>query len=95
MQVPEGRGHARVQNGWVTLDGEVDYDYQRHEVSAAAAQHDDSAREPGNPGARGDHAPCFARSLADTTRLAGDTNPVNDPEVRGSLAGVLGSFPPR
>ena len=32
MQVPEGRVHARVQNGWVTLDGEVDYDYQRHEV---------------------------------------------------------------
>jgi osmotically-inducible protein OsmY len=32
VQVPEGRVHARVQNGWVTLDGEVDYDYQRREV---------------------------------------------------------------
>jgi hypothetical protein len=32
VQVPEGRVHARVQNGWITLDGEVDYDYQRHEV---------------------------------------------------------------
>jgi osmotically-inducible protein OsmY len=31
-QVPEGRVHARVQGGWVTLDGEVDYEYQRHEV---------------------------------------------------------------
>jgi osmotically-inducible protein OsmY len=32
VQVPDGWVHARVQNGWVTLDGEVDYDYQRHEV---------------------------------------------------------------
>jgi osmotically-inducible protein OsmY len=31
-QVPEGRVHARVQGGWVTLEGEVDYEYQRHEV---------------------------------------------------------------
>jgi osmotically-inducible protein OsmY len=31
-QVPEGRVHARVQNGWVTLDGQVEHDYQRHEV---------------------------------------------------------------
>ena len=32
VQIPEGRVHARVQSGWVTLDGQVDYDYQRHEV---------------------------------------------------------------
>jgi osmotically-inducible protein OsmY len=32
VQVPEGRVHARVQGGWVTLNGEVEYDYQRREV---------------------------------------------------------------
>jgi osmotically-inducible protein OsmY len=32
VQVPEGKVHARVQDGWVTLEGEVEYDYQRHEV---------------------------------------------------------------
>ena len=31
-QVPDGKVHARVQEGWVTLEGEVEYDYQRHEV---------------------------------------------------------------
>src|SRR5260221_4349660 len=30
--IPEGKVHARVQAGWVTLDGEVEWDYQRHEV---------------------------------------------------------------
>lgn len=30
--VIDGRVHARVQNGWVTLEGEVDYEFQRHEV---------------------------------------------------------------
>jgi osmotically-inducible protein OsmY len=34
-QVPEGRVTARVQAGWVTLEGEVDFDYQRHEVERA------------------------------------------------------------
>jgi osmotically-inducible protein OsmY len=29
--VPEGRVHARVQGGWVILEGEVEWDYQRHE----------------------------------------------------------------
>jgi osmotically-inducible protein OsmY len=29
VQIPQGRVVARVQSGWVTLDGEVDYDYQR------------------------------------------------------------------
>jgi osmotically-inducible protein OsmY len=38
VQVPEGKVHARVQNGWVTLDGEVDYDYQRHEVERTVRQ---------------------------------------------------------
>ena len=38
VQVPEGRVHARVQNGWVTLDGEVGYDYQRHEVERMVRQ---------------------------------------------------------
>ena len=38
VQVPEGRVHARVQNGWVTLDGQVDYDYQRHEVERMVRQ---------------------------------------------------------
>lgn len=32
VQIPEGRVHARVQNGWVTLEGEVDHDFQRREV---------------------------------------------------------------
>jgi osmotically-inducible protein OsmY len=27
VQIPEGKVHARVENGWVTLDGEVDYAY--------------------------------------------------------------------
>jgi osmotically-inducible protein OsmY len=38
VQVPPGRVHARVQNGWVTLDGEVDYDYQRREVERMVRQ---------------------------------------------------------
>jgi osmotically-inducible protein OsmY len=32
IQVPEGKVRARVQAGWVTLDGEVEWDYQRREV---------------------------------------------------------------
>src|SRR5487761_1698653 len=32
VQIPEGRVHARVENGWVTLDGEADHDFQRREV---------------------------------------------------------------
>jgi osmotically-inducible protein OsmY len=31
-QIPEDRVKARVQGGWVTLEGEVDYEYQRREV---------------------------------------------------------------
>ena len=32
VQVPEGKVHAQVSHGWVTLEGEVEYEYQRHEV---------------------------------------------------------------
>lgn len=32
VQVPEGKVHAQVSHGWVTLDGEVEYEYQRREV---------------------------------------------------------------
>src|ERR1700727_391144 len=38
VQVPEGKVHARVQNGWVTLEGEVAYDYQRREVERMVRQ---------------------------------------------------------
>ena len=38
VQVPEGKVRARVQNGWVTLDGEVNYDYQRREVERMVRQ---------------------------------------------------------
>lgn len=32
VTIPEDTVHAQVQNGWVTLDGEVEYDHQRREV---------------------------------------------------------------
>jgi len=32
VQIPEGKVHARVQDGWVTLEGEVEHDYQRREA---------------------------------------------------------------
>jgi osmotically-inducible protein OsmY len=32
VQIPAGQVQARVQNGWVTLEGHVDHDFQRHEV---------------------------------------------------------------
>jgi len=38
VQVPEGKVHARVQDGWVTLKGEVAYEYQRHEVERSVRQ---------------------------------------------------------
>lgn len=31
-RIPEGRVHARVENGWIVLEGEVDFEFQRHEV---------------------------------------------------------------
>jgi osmotically-inducible protein OsmY len=38
VQVPEGRVHARVENGWVTLEGEVDFEFQRREVERMVRQ---------------------------------------------------------
>jgi osmotically-inducible protein OsmY len=38
VQLPQDKVHARVQNGWVTLDGEVDYDHQRREVERMVRQ---------------------------------------------------------
>src|SRR2546427_9270162 len=38
VQVPEGKVHARVENGWVMLEGEVDYDFQRREVERMVRQ---------------------------------------------------------
>ena len=32
VQVPEDRVHVTVEHGWVTLEGQVDHDYQRREV---------------------------------------------------------------
>src|SRR6201986_1487980 len=32
VQIPGGKVHARVSDGWVTLEGEVEHEYQRHEV---------------------------------------------------------------
>jgi osmotically-inducible protein OsmY len=32
VQVPVGKVRARVSDGWVTLEGEVEYEYERHEV---------------------------------------------------------------
>jgi osmotically-inducible protein OsmY len=29
VQVPDGKVHARVSDGWVTLEGDVEYEYQR------------------------------------------------------------------
>lgn len=35
ISVPEGRIKARVENGWVTLDGDVDFYYQREAAERA------------------------------------------------------------
>jgi osmotically-inducible protein OsmY len=32
VHIPQGKVHAQVKNRWVTLEGEVDYPHQRHEV---------------------------------------------------------------
>jgi osmotically-inducible protein OsmY len=32
VQIPRGRVQASVENGWVTLEGTVDHEFQRHEV---------------------------------------------------------------
>lgn len=31
-QIPDGTVHARVERGWVRLDGQVEFDFQRREV---------------------------------------------------------------
>ena len=38
VQLPEGKVHARVEGGWVTLDGEVEWGFQRHEVERMVRQ---------------------------------------------------------
>ena len=38
VQIPEGRVQARVEHGWVTLDGEVDHEFQRREVERMVRQ---------------------------------------------------------
>jgi osmotically-inducible protein OsmY len=38
VQVPEGRVQATVENGWVTLSGEVDFEFQRREVERMVRQ---------------------------------------------------------
>src|ERR1700728_3495444 len=38
VQVPEGKVHARVEGGWVMLDGEVEWGFQRHEVERMVRQ---------------------------------------------------------
>jgi osmotically-inducible protein OsmY len=38
VQIPEDAVQARVQGGWVTLDGEVEHDYQRREVERMVRQ---------------------------------------------------------
>lgn len=38
VQIPEGQVHAQVANGWVTLEGEVEYDFQRREAERMVGQ---------------------------------------------------------
>ena len=38
VQVPEGNVRARVDAGWVTLDGQVEWDFQRHEIERMVRQ---------------------------------------------------------
>jgi osmotically-inducible protein OsmY len=38
VQVPEGGVQAQVREGWVTLSGQVDHDYQRSEVERMVRQ---------------------------------------------------------
>jgi osmotically-inducible protein OsmY len=38
VQIPPGRVRARVQNGWVTLEGEVDYYHERRETERMVRQ---------------------------------------------------------
>ena len=45
-QIPEGKVHAQVRAGWVTLNGEVEWQYQRLEVERMV-QHVHGVKEPG------------------------------------------------
>jgi osmotically-inducible protein OsmY len=38
VQIPEGKVHAHVANGWVTLEGEVGYDFQQREAERMVRQ---------------------------------------------------------
>ncbi len=38
VQIPEGRVQAQVEHGWVTLDGEVNHEFQRREVERMVRQ---------------------------------------------------------
>ncbi len=38
VQIPEGRIRARVENGWVTLEGEVEHAFQRREIERMVRQ---------------------------------------------------------
>jgi osmotically-inducible protein OsmY len=54
VQVPEDRVHATVEHGWVTLDGDVDHDYQRREVEqmvrgVTGVLNNITVRPPANP----------------------------------------------
>jgi hypothetical protein len=54
VQVPEDRVHATVEHGWVTLDGDLDQDYQRREVEqmvrgVTGVLNNITVRPPANP----------------------------------------------
>jgi osmotically-inducible protein OsmY len=54
VQVPEDRVHATVEHDWVTLDGDVDHDYQRREVEqmvrgVTGVLNNITVRPPANP----------------------------------------------
>ena len=58
VQIPENAVHARVEDGWVTLDGEVEHNYQRREVELMVARSGSAWRDEchhrqtaGHPGA--------------------------------------------
>jgi osmotically-inducible protein OsmY len=55
VQVPEDRVQATVEHDWVTLDGDVDHDYQRREVEqmvrgVTGVLNNITVRPPANPG---------------------------------------------
>lgn len=40
-QIPQGKINAKVEDGWVTLDGEVDWNYQKEAVNDLVKKHID------------------------------------------------------